>query len=306
MLYDLGLCVDTAVDGSDAVAQASSFPYDLILMDVQMPNMDGLAATQAIRAQGGSVPILAMTANAFEEDRRACLAAGMNDFIAKPVGTREIAAALTKWLPERPHASPTVPRADAARVPPTLSALTHIDAERGLRLLHYRTGKYLNLLELFAHRHESDVERIRRLLAGDDRAGLRDLAHDLKGAAGNLGIAGVSQAAVALLAAIHAAPPVPAETERCARCVQDEMVLALGDIRTALATTPAVMPKVAGVDIETLRQMLERGDFAAADLAQRNGDALMAVLGTNGETILRHIANFDYQAALRGIDAIAR
>ena len=306
MLHALGLSVDVAVDGREAVAKAVSTRYDLILMDVQMPKMDGMAATQAIRAQVSDVPILAMTANVFEEDRRACLAAGMNDFIAKPVGMRELAIVLGQWLPERGYAVPAASVADEARIPATLAALAHIDAERGLRLLHYRTDKYLNLLELFAHRHEDDVERIARLLEANDLADLRALAHELKGAAGNLGMADLAQASVSLLAAIHAMPSVPADIEHSARSLQNELALTLGDIRTALAATANVAPEPAEVRIETLKRMLEHGDFAAVEVAQHQRGALLAALGANGETILRHITNFDYQAALRAIDEVDR
>ena len=100
MLEDVGLIVDTAADGVEAVERAAAERYALILMDMQMPRLDGLGATAAIRAQpsGAQVPILAMTANAFAEDRARCLAAGMNDFITKPVEPAVLYRALLYWL----------------------------------------------------------------------------------------------------------------------------------------------------------------------------------------------------------------
>ncbi|MBI2275866.1 MAG: CHASE domain-containing protein [Dechloromonas sp.] len=101
LLHDvLGLQVDVAGDGAEALAKAAEARYDLILMDIQMPKMDGLLATQAIRqlAAHRTTPILAMTANAFLEDRQRCLAAGMDDFITKPVDPDTLFRALVRWL----------------------------------------------------------------------------------------------------------------------------------------------------------------------------------------------------------------
>jgi signal transduction histidine kinase/ActR/RegA family two-component response regulator len=103
MLDDVGLTMDIAKDGIQAVAMAEATDYDLILMDVQMPNLNGTHATRAIRALPGrqQTPIIAVTANAFAEDRARCLDAGMNDYLSKPIGMELLFETLHKWLKVR-------------------------------------------------------------------------------------------------------------------------------------------------------------------------------------------------------------
>jgi PAS domain S-box-containing protein len=103
LLEDVSLLVDTAADGAEALAMAARTAYAAIFMDMQMPTLDGLAATRQIRllAGGGETPIIAMTANAFAEDRARCMEAGMNDFLIKPFNPDELFSVLLKWLEKR-------------------------------------------------------------------------------------------------------------------------------------------------------------------------------------------------------------
>jgi CheY-like chemotaxis protein len=99
LLRGVGLVVESAEDGAQALEMALASRFDLVLMDMQMPRLDGIAATRALRARGVGVPVIAMTANALGEDRDACLAAGMNDHVAKPVDARLLYRTLLRWLP---------------------------------------------------------------------------------------------------------------------------------------------------------------------------------------------------------------
>lgn len=99
LLRLIGLEVDLVSDGAQAVAQVGEVAYDLVLMDMKMPVMDGLDASRAIRELGHRMPIVAFTANAFEEDRLACFSVGMNDVLSKPVDPSLLHATIIHWLP---------------------------------------------------------------------------------------------------------------------------------------------------------------------------------------------------------------
>jgi len=215
LLRCCGLEVDTAANGLEAVDKVRLNDYALVLMDVQMPEMDGLAATRAIRAlpDRSDLTILAMTANAFDDDRIACQAAGMNGFVGKPVDPDALYSTLLEWLSKGggapSSAGPVQNPPSAARLDGEEARLlrlereAEVDVRRGVGTLLGRRQRYLELLRELAVRHRDDMALLQTCLADGKTDDAVRLAHSLKGAAATLGADGIAHAAAALEAMIR-------------------------------------------------------------------------------------------------------
>ncbi|MDX2194260.1 MAG: ATP-binding protein [Gemmatimonadales bacterium] len=190
MLERLGVQLEVARNGLEAVEAAARGGFDLVLMDFQMPELDGVGATERIRAReraegAAPLPIIAMTASALADDREACLAAGMDDFVTKPMSIEQLSAVLGKWLPAE---AGRVEPAPAAAAPPMPDVL-HAETIRELQALSADGGPDLlgELARLFLAETPERLGRLRALLQAGDRDGMRRVAHTIKGSCGSLG-----------------------------------------------------------------------------------------------------------------------
>jgi PAS domain S-box-containing protein len=222
LLRSTGLAVDTADDGARAVELAIASPYDLILMDVQMPVMDGITATRAIRQRvGGATPVIAMTANAFNEDRAACLEAGMNDHVAKPVDPATLLATLLRWLPpvagNLPGGVLAAPVADAVadeRVALTyrLAGIDGLDIDCAMR--NVGNAEVLErTLALFVATYRRGAPLLLDANAGASGAWAA-VGHSLRGACSAIGAMALHDALVDFERELKGVPDVPALAPR--------------------------------------------------------------------------------------------
>jgi len=195
----LGLVIDIAENGREAVLKFCNGAYDLILMDVQMPELDGLDATKIIRtfAGGQKIPIVAMTANAFDEDRQDCLKAGMNDFVAKPVEPQILYATLAKWISPSSRKLNSVSESgenvEISAWQQHLLEIPGLNVECGLKKVGGKMATYLKILSLLIEHHGNDPQRLTEALTAGDFIEVKRLVHTLKGAIGNLGATKVDE-----------------------------------------------------------------------------------------------------------------
>jgi signal transduction histidine kinase/CheY-like chemotaxis protein/HPt (histidine-containing phosphotransfer) domain-containing protein len=190
LLGGAGIVVTIAADGRAALTALERDSFDAVLMDCQMPVMDGYEATHALRQRPEfkDLPVIAMTANAMTGDREKVLAAGMNDHVAKPFHVDELFATLARWV--QPKTPPSTG--------PGLETLPGLDERAGLKAVRGNEALYRRLLDMF-RQSEADFEmRFRDALAREDTAAAMRCAHDLKSVAGTLGMPEVQHAAQAL------------------------------------------------------------------------------------------------------------
>jgi two-component system, sensor histidine kinase and response regulator len=192
MLERLGYRVDAVGNGKEAVEALSSVPYAAVLMDVQMPEMDGYEATAEIRRREGSgprTPIIAMTANAMQGDREKAIEAGMDDYVAKPVGREELEAVLRRWIP-RPEEGPPVQNDEDSG--PSAVDLPILQSRRGPQK-EEEPDKLARIVTLFVEDVPIQLAAIRRAVERGEAQEVEEKAHMLKGGSGYMGAARLAQ-----------------------------------------------------------------------------------------------------------------
>ncbi len=249
LLHSMNVEVDEAVNGAEAVAKVQQRDYDAVLMDIQMPVMDGLEAARRIRelAQqpGGerfaALPIIAMTALAMAQDAETSRQAGMNDHISKPVVPERLMAALAKWLPAGKQAvagKPVDAQTAPAEQPADLLALRSLDAAQGIHRIGGKAEAYRKQLHRFREHYSAAVDELQRLITEKGVQAGEEYCHAIKGVSGNLGANELFACLTELDGLLkQGTVPEPAQFERLRQLLQQVMAEIDG-----LAVPSAVAP----------------------------------------------------------------
>ncbi|WP_439685770.1 histidine kinase [Cupriavidus oxalaticus] len=302
LLQQAGITPDTAENGRVALERLATQAYDLVLMDMQMPVMDGVEATRRIRADArlAALPVVAMTANALPEDRERCLAAGMDDHIAKPISPPVFFATVHRWL-TRGGKVPAV----APEWPAWLGALAAtgvLDAGEALARTGGQPETYRSLLARLRDRYADAGAQIARGRAGE----AAQLAHELAGVAGNLGAMAVSRAAAALECTLRDGGNGAALQAAALEAAMSDLLAALRrHLPEAPAQSSLIEPSAesaAPAMARLRRQLCEGASEAGSTLAAHRAALATAVPAGMLAGLEAAIEAYDYAAALAILD----
>ncbi|MCI5130096.1 MAG: response regulator, partial [Candidatus Electrothrix sp. EH2] len=342
ILAKADLHVKTVTNGKEAVEAVASEDFDAVLMDIQMPVMDGYKATKAIRQELGrtDLPILAMTAHAVSEERDKCFRVGMNDHIAKPINRKTLFLALRNWIGEK-NRQPEQKQpedceysaSDQLTVHPheyhTKGALEQllveaeqgetpegIDFSGGLQRVEGNKKLYLKLLKSFYREQKATPNNISELLAKQDRNEIRHLAHSLKGVAGNLGMYDIQT--LASQAEQKAGDGTDEELQHAFEKLTQELKKVIKYLaprfeeREKQGKQHRAEKVLNGADrrkalelLQRLAVLLEQSDFSSLQFLEGNQEAVRALLDENSLTELtEYIEGFHFKNALELISKI--
>lgn len=330
MLHRLGVEPTLVDNGQEAVDLIQAKDFDLVLMDMHMPVLDGLQACQRIRCLPGHerLPIIALTANVLAEDRQRCLAAGFNEFITKPIDPEALYRVIVQNLPQllsppmaaEPERVSTPVCADTAwqALPSGLRASHFIDSRQGLRNTGCDPDFYQSMLLKFADEHAGTASTLQSLI-DRDKASAVNVAHALKGASATIGLAKISMVAgkieLDLLRnsqdnAHDGAASGVTSMDGLLSELRDCLTVSLNDIQQAcrhalpdpsvMQESPAQIPNLPTI-LRRLLHWLETDNTQILDEVQEQASTLRIAFGAQADDLWKEVENFDYPAATRRV-----
>jgi polar amino acid transport system substrate-binding protein len=317
ILNDAGIRVDIAGNGAIALAKIEENAYDGVLMDCQMPVMDGYQATRKLRQDPrySNLPVIAMTANAMVGDKEKCLDAGMNDFIAKPIDVAQLFGTLARWIaPAAPQAMTSV----AAQPEAELPVIAGLKMAEAMRRVGGNAALMRKLLDRFV---ETQFDAMQRIVAAIENNQLETAireAHTLKGLAGNIGAGGLADSAARVehLLSLGSHDGLPQALAACTLALDElvpKIVLAMQSRGNAAEAGGAAVAHVAPVDrayleagLRELSQLLLQDDAQAVKHLDGIGPVLVAAgQAEHARQLKRMLGQYDFEGALAQLGEVA-
>jgi len=317
ILNDAGIRVDIAGNGAIALANIEENAYDGVLMDCQMPVMDGYQATRKLRQDPrySNLPVIAMTANAMVGDKEKCLDAGMNDFIAKPIDVAQLFGTLARWIaPAAPQAMTSV----AAQPEAELPVIAGLKMAEAMRRVGGNAALMRKLLDRFV---ETQFDAMQRIVAAIENNQLETAireAHTLKGLAGNIGAGGLADSAARVehLLSLGSHDGLPQALAACTLALDElvpKIVLAMQSRGNAAEAGGAAVAHVAPVDrayleagLRELSQLLLQDDAQAVKHLDGIGPVLVAAgQAEHARQLKRMLGQYDFEGALAQLGEVA-
>jgi two-component system, sensor histidine kinase and response regulator len=324
LLESAGAVVTVANHGGEAVKilteGSQAPPFDVVFMDLQMPEMDGFTASKLLRRDPRlqNFPIIAMTAHALVEERQRCLDAGMNDHVSKPIDPDVLFSTLMRWAKPRPRQATESQalliseRTTPANTADELPEIVGINLDDGLKRVAGNRRLYRDLLGQFVAKHANAATQISAALESEDLKLAERIAHTVKGVAGNLGITQVKSAAQQLEKAIRERQNSVAALLGAFATVVDTQVHAIDQaLRESTPSRPKETPppfngETASATIARLRSLLGASDGGAEEAFRSLQDAVAGVVDQPDlDALSTSIGDFDFTAALVKLDGIA-
>jgi two-component system sensor histidine kinase/response regulator len=307
ILEDEGFIVEIANNGEEAVNMANQSQYDVVLMDMQMPVMDGLEATKIIRQKfsNNDLPILAMTANASDADRDKCLEAGMDAHITKPIDPNLLFAGLAKWIKGKNSNSTNNEKVvthskDEIKIP----EIDGVDARLGLQVAAGKVSLYIKMLKTFSTDQINAVSDIKGALDLSDYLSAQRVAHTLKGTCGSIGATELQKIAGTIEDQCKDKIKIE-EIIKNLEIVQPQLTLIIDSIKKALpedkklASTSSFDASQVKPLVDKLRELLENNDTEANDLLEKSEELFIQFFGEEiFSKISESLQNFDFESAL--------
>ncbi|MDT8991394.1 response regulator [Curvibacter sp. APW13] len=313
VLQEASIRVDVAQHGAQAVEMVNQHRYDGVLMDCQMPVMDGFEATRIIRShpEHATLPILAMTANAMSGDRELCLQAGMNDHIGKPIDVAQLFSTLARWVTPSGQGPQLEPAASPAASRAALPRIEGLDLDLAQRRMGGNSALIAKLLARFAHTQADAAQRIATALEAQDLETATRDAHTLKGLAGNIGAMALSEQAQALESMLRTGDTDQARAALPALAAQLQAMT--GAITAAPVPTlaqpeaPSLPADELATGLKELAALLADDDARAGKLIEKLAGGLQGL----GQSALvgqlqKQIARYEFEEGLQTLQQLAQ